>query len=118
MVTTPLAAWALAHLRDLSLVTSGSILVALGLRQVRASGVSLRTVAYPLGGMFLFAILTGFLLAKEATIASAISTFGTDAPAEMTEQLDTLRRGRSFWTVIAVISGLAGLFTPLRPPAA
>jgi len=117
-ISTPIAQWACFLVRDLSLATSSFILLALGVRHVRASGISSRTLSYPIGGILMFAFLIGGSIWAHSVLQSPVNLLGMDAPAELSAQSETVRRAVFVWCGLAVVAGLVGLFTPLRAPAA
>jgi hypothetical protein len=117
LIASPIAKWACLLARDVSLATGGSILVALGLRRARTSGISFRTLAYPVGGVLIFSFLIGSSVAASSVLQYSITSFGPDVPTELNEHLATVRCAGFIWAGIAVTAGLAGAFTPLRVPA-
>jgi hypothetical protein len=74
-VTTPPASVirALAVTRDLSLALTVILLVALGIRNVRRSGASLRTFAYPVAGVLLAVALLVAMTITHNLLASSLA---------------------------------------------
>ncbi len=105
--------------RDLALVAAGFVLLALGLRRVRARGASLATLAYPIGGALLFGAMLVSTVVARAAVAAKLEAFAPEVPSQLAFQVEALGKLRFVWIVLAVVAAALGLLTPVRrePPA-